>query len=94
MCIFDRYHHSWAADTPAKYKYDSKHLQYTFATWKFPVNGDNEQSFSNPHPRLIWPGDDKSLVKWSQYRGGGYLANFLYFIIFPIFQYCQNTVYL
>ena len=54
MCLFDKYHHSWAAETPAKYEHDSKHLHYTFAKWKFPVNGEiNEESFSNPHPRLI-----------------------------------------
>ena len=37
--IFDRCHHSWAVETPAKYEHDWKYmyLTYTFAKSKFPV---------------------------------------------------------
>ena len=35
--IFDRCHHSWAAEAPDKYERDWKHLTYTFSKSKFPV---------------------------------------------------------
>ena len=33
--IFDRRHHSWAAETPDKYERDWKYLAYTFAESQF-----------------------------------------------------------
>ena len=37
MFIFDRCHHSWAAETPDKYERNLKYLTYVFDKSKFPV---------------------------------------------------------
>ena len=35
--IFERYHHSWALETPDKYESDLKYLTYTLVKSKLPV---------------------------------------------------------
>ena len=52
--IFDRCHHSWAAETPDKYERDWKYLSYNFCWMKISRNGEiNERGFRNPHPWML-----------------------------------------